>query len=61
MSSDPIDLTISRQTIPGQVDVVRIEARDGPRVLIQIDLPPSDFLSAVMGETVLAALNKGDG
>lgn len=42
-SSDPIDLTISKQVVPGQIDVVRIECRDGQRLLIEIDVEPGDF------------------
>lgn len=59
--SDPIDLSIARHTIAGQTDFVRIEARDGPRVLMQIDLSPDDFLTAVMGQRVIAALDLVEG
>lgn len=54
--NSPIDLTISRQATPGQSDFVRIEAKDHMKVLVRLDIAPDDFLRAVMGQQVIAAL-----
>lgn len=58
--SDPVDISITHQSTPGQIDFVRIEARDGLKVLVRLDMAPNDFLSAVMGREVIAAFSAGD-
>jgi hypothetical protein len=58
MNDGPADLTITRQAIPGQIEFIRIEARDGLKVLARLDMSPADFLAAVMGETVIAAYSR---
>lgn len=58
--SDPVDFTMSRQTIPGQVEVVAMEIKDGPKLICRIEIAPNDFLSAlVSGQTVMAAMERG--
>lgn len=56
--TNPVDLTITRQTASGHFDFIRIEGRDNAKVLVRIDLSLADFTAAVMGDTVTAALDR---
>lgn len=60
MTDFPVNLTITRENPTGQYEIVRLRAVDHLKTLAQIDLSPSDFLSAVMGQEVIAAFCAGD-
>lgn len=56
----PCDFSISEQgTAPGQHRFVRMQGKDGPKVLVQIDLSPADLTEALLGHTVTAAITIG--
>jgi hypothetical protein len=61
MTDSPIDLTIHNHSVPGQIPCVRIEGMDHMRLMVRIDVSPSDFLSAIMGQAVVAAFSRGNG
>lgn len=55
--SDPCDLTITRQMTTAPSVFIRIEARDGPKLLARIDMSPADFTAAIMGLQITAAIS----
>lgn len=58
--SDPCDLYITRCSGPNTGDIVRIEARDGPKILATIELSMNDFATVLIGGTrVGAAFSQG--
>lgn len=60
MTSEPVDVSISRQTIPGQVEIVCVEVKDGPKSIVRLEFAQIDFLTAlVSGQTVMAAMERG--
>lgn len=55
--SDPVDFTVARVHALHEGDVVRVECRDGTRLLVSIDLRTLDFADALMeGKVVTSAL-----
>lgn len=55
---DPADTTITRQTAIGTLDFIRVEAKDGRKILMQLDMSMADFLAAIMGQEIVARLNR---
>ena len=56
--SDPCDFSISKIENTGDSAVVRIEARDGAKILATIEMSAPDFVSALLdGVSVTAALS----
>lgn len=56
--TDPCDLTITRQTASGAFDFIRIEAKDGAKTLARLDMSLADFTAALLGDTVIAAVDR---
>ena len=57
---DPCDFQITRESITGGADFVRITLKDGPKVLARIDIGANDFVAALLGgQIVTAAFDKG--
>lgn len=50
MTDSPADFSIVRHIAPGEIDVVRLEARDGLKVLVRIDMSLPDFAATLLGE-----------
>lgn len=57
MTDSPADFSIVRHIAPGEIDVVRLEARDGLKVLVRIDVSHADWSRAQFGEPVIAAIS----
>lgn len=53
--SDPVDITIARVKSLGEGHVVKIECRDGPRVLVTIEMAERDFVDATLGGAIVNA------
>lgn len=53
--SDPCDLSITRVKNIGEGVVIRIEARDGPRVLARLEMSEQDFVGATLGGSIVTA------
>lgn len=57
--SDPVEFSIVRVHGLHNGQIVRLLAKDGPKVLVEIDIPIADYAAATLGEPVTAALTLG--
>lgn len=54
---NPCDFSITAIHSIDEGDIVRVEARDGPKILALIDIAPNDFTKALLeGAQVIAAI-----
>lgn len=58
--NSPADFSITRQSSPFQGDYIRLEAKDGRKILAQLDMSLEDFTKALTGETVMARFSEGE-
>lgn len=57
--SDPCDFSISPVDGPGQQRIIRVDIRDGLKLLGRVDMSMEDFARALMGGTVVGAYSQG--
>lgn len=53
--TNPCDFSITSIHSIAEGDIVRIEAKDGPKILAQIDIAPADFMKALLEMNVVIA------
>lgn len=52
---NPCDFSISSINTIQDGHIVRIEAKDGPKVLARIDIAPNDFTKALLEQAIVIA------
>lgn len=57
MSADPCDFAITSIHTISDGHIIRVEAKDGIKILARIDIAPSDFTAALLDQIpVIAAI-----
>lgn len=59
MTDSPVYLTFTRQQAPGQSPTVRIDAREGLKLVARLEMSSADYANAQFGDEVIAAYSTG--
>jgi hypothetical protein len=58
MTDSPVDTKIERISVPGQTEFIRIEAKDGLRIMARLDMSLTDFAALILGQEITAAFSQ---